>query len=118
MFPAFGVLPFTIGYPGSHCESHSILCKLAPGYDSNGFARHARHIAIQAVYNAAQVMDNPADLINVAIAELIKKRCELPAFSTLDRLARRIRTLVNSRFFQNVVDRLTPEEQQKLYRRH
>jgi hypothetical protein len=39
-------------------------------------------------------MDNPADLINAAIDELIKQRYELPAFSTLDRLVGRVRTLV------------------------
>lgn len=59
-------------------------------------------------------MDNPADLINVAIEELIKERCELPAFSTLDRLVRRIRTLVNYRLFHIVISRLSLEDQQKL----
>jgi hypothetical protein len=29
-------------------------------------------------------MDHPADLLNVAIEELVKERYELPAFSTLD----------------------------------
>jgi hypothetical protein len=35
--------------------------------------------------------DHPADLINVAIAELVRQRYELPAFSALDRLVRRVR---------------------------
>lgn len=51
------------------------------------FGKNALHIATNAIYNASQVMDNPADLINVSIEELIKERYELPAFSTLDRLA-------------------------------
>ena len=62
----------------------------------------ARQIVIKSIYQAAQVKDNPADLINVAIAELINQRYELPAFSTLDRIIRRIRTLVNGVFFDTV----------------
>jgi hypothetical protein len=47
---------------------------------------------------AAAVMDNPADLINVGIEQLVRDRVELPALATLDRLARRVRTLVRSAF--------------------
>jgi hypothetical protein len=46
----------------------------------------ARHIAISAVHATAAVQDHPADLINVAIEELVCQRYELPAFSALDRL--------------------------------
>jgi Domain of unknown function (DUF4158) len=67
----------------------------------------ARHIAARAVYDAAQTMDNPADLLNVALETLIKERYELPGCSTLDRLARRIRTLVNRRFFLTIFQRLS-----------
>jgi len=42
-------------------------------------------------------MEHPADLINVAVEELVKERYELPAFSTLDRLVGHIRTIVNNR---------------------
>lgn len=80
------------------------------------YGNHPRHVAIEAVFKAADVQDNPADLINVAIAELIKERCELPAFGTLDRLVRRVRTLVNSRFFRTVLDCLSMEEQRQLDR--
>jgi hypothetical protein len=57
-------------------------------------------LASDAMATSAEVMDNPADLINVAIEELVRQRVELPAFSTLDRLSRRIRTLVNGRFLK------------------
>lgn len=80
------------------------------------FGNHARHICTGAVYRSAYVMDNPADLINVAIEELIKERCELPGFTTLDKLARRIRTLVNRRFFNTVLSRLSADEQRQLDR--
>ena len=71
-------------------------------------------IAARAVYEAAAVMDNPADLINVAIEQLVRDRVELPAFSTLDRLTRRIRTLVNGRYFAQIEARLTVDEKQRL----
>ena len=78
------------------------------------YEKEARRLTIQAVYEAAQVMDNPADLINVALETLIKERYELPAFSTLDRLVRRVRTLVNRRFFQTICSRLQESDRAKL----
>lgn len=74
------------------------------------FDQHARHAAIAAVHRAAQTMDNPADLINVAIEELVRKRWELPAFSTLDRLVRRVRTLVNGHVFATIQRRVSHDE--------
>jgi hypothetical protein len=73
-----------------------------------------RHMAAVAVHRAAQVMDNRADLINVAIEELVKQHAELPAFSTLNKLARRVRSIVNAGYFQQVLARLSPAEQQHL----
>jgi len=71
-------------------------------------------VAGEAMATAAEVMDNPADLINVAIEELVRQRIELPAFSTLDRHSRRIRTLANSRIFETVLKRLSPSEREGL----
>ena len=59
--------------------------------------------------DAATVMDNPADLINVAIESLVKERYELPAYSSLDRLARRVRTLANQRLFAQVMSKCLRE---------
>ena len=53
-------------------------------------------------------MDHPADLVNVALETLIRARRELPAFSTLDRLVRRVRYLVHQRVFAQVVQRCPP----------
>ena len=74
----------------------------------------ARHVAISAVHAAAAVQDHPADLINVAIEELVRQRYELPAFSTLDRLVQRVRTLVHARLFRRVLGRLSNDDQQLL----
>lgn len=57
----------------------------------HSYDRKAQKAMATAVAQAAEVMDHPADLINVAIEELVKERYELPAFSTLDRLVRRTR---------------------------
>jgi len=78
------------------------------------WGKGARHAATAAVHRAAQVMDNPADLINAAIEELVAARCELPAFSTLDRLAGHVRALVNGRLFAAVFARLSPLWQARL----
>lgn len=71
------------------------------------FGEGARRVIAESTYKAAQVMNNPADLINVAIESLVKERYELPAFSTLDRSIRHIRTLVNSGIYENVLKKLT-----------
>lgn len=76
----------------------------------------ARHVATAAMHRAAQVMDNPADLINVAIEELVRQRFELPAFSGLNRLGGRVRALVNGRLFAGVLERLTAEQLARLDR--
>src|SRR5215475_179971 len=68
-------------------------------------------LAMQAVYDAVQVMDHPADLINVALEILVNEDYELPAFSTLDTLVTRIRRIVNDRFFRMIAGRLSPLEQ-------
>jgi len=70
--------------------------------------KHIRHVAAQAMHQA--------DLISAAIEILVKEHCELPGFSTLERMARRIRNLVNRGIYQRVADRLTEAEQQALLR--
>lgn len=76
--------------------------------------KQARHVATRAMHTSAQVMNNLADLINAAIEMLLAEHCELPAFSTLDRLARRIRTLVNGGIYQMILVKVSEEEQQAL----
>lgn len=78
------------------------------------FGVSARHVLTEATYKSAQVMNNPADLINVAIEVLIKERFELPAFSTLDRSVRHIRALINSNIYENVVKNLTEDKKCQL----
>lgn len=53
-----------------------------------------------------QSKDNPADLINVALEELVRTRCELPGYTTLDAMVAAVRAEVNTGFFQTVTGRL------------
>jgi hypothetical protein len=59
-------------------------------------AARVRQIAEEAIRKTAQSKDDPADLINVALEELIRLRCELPGYTTLDAMAASIRTEVNT----------------------
>ncbi len=78
------------------------------------FNQTALHLAVSAVNKSASVMDNPADLMNVAIAELIKHRYELPGFNTLNRLVRRVRNVVNQKLFSLVLSRVDEDYKQRL----
>lgn len=70
----------------------------------------ARAIAAAAIRTEAAVKDNPADLINVALEELIRARCELPGYTTLDEMAARIRAEVNGAIFRGIGERMTCAE--------
>jgi TnpA family transposase len=79
-----------------------------------GWGREARHVAVEAAYRAAHVMNHPADLINVAIEELVRQRFELPAFGTLDELARHVRAVLDRRLFDSVLVRLSERQRRQL----
>jgi hypothetical protein len=65
----------------------------------------ARKLAEEVIWDAAQTKDNPADLINVALEELVRARLELPAYSTL---AARVRSEINAGFHALMYDRIGP----------
>lgn len=66
----------------------------------------AQRVAMQTAYKASQTMNNPADIINVVIEDLVEKHFELPVFNTLDRLVHHVRAKVNQDIFQNVTNHL------------
>ncbi|MBX0331409.1 DUF4158 domain-containing protein [Oscillochloris sp. ZM17-4] len=91
-------------------RSHVRLATLAD-YDRSGTrARHraairryldirawgaaGRHVVVQTVALAAQTKNDLADLINVALEELVRQWIEFPAFSTLLNTTRRVRTIM------------------------
>jgi hypothetical protein len=74
----------------------------------------SRKVAEEVIRVAVQVKDNPADLINVALEELVRIGCELPAFSTLDRMAGEIRAQVNGGFFGLIHSRMGVEDRTRM----
>lgn len=71
----------------------------------------AQKLIAVVVSSAAEVKDHPADLINIAIEELVKERYELPTFNLLDRLVGHVRSITNNRLFQRVSQGLSSAEQ-------
>jgi hypothetical protein len=70
------------------------------------YAEAGEQLVSAAVLEAAATMSDPADLINRAIEALGKAAIDLPAFSTLERLANHLRGQVHTRMYDQVVDRL------------
>ncbi|MFE0325067.1 Tn3 family transposase [Brucella anthropi] len=60
------------------------------------------------ITEAATTMSDPADLINRAIEALGTSSIDLPAFSTLDRLANHLRTRIHAQIYGQVAARLGP----------
>jgi len=66
------------------------------------------------VLAAAETRLDPADLMNAAIDALIRERCELLSLSTLLRLAGNAHRRINSSQWQQVHERLTALDVQRL----
>lgn len=75
------------------------------------YDKTAQKLAAMVIASSAVVKDHSADLLNVAIGELVKERYEIPAFSTLDQLVDRVRTSTNTRLFGGVSAGLSQTEQ-------
>lgn len=81
---------------------------LVRGYLSiSAFGDKARKVATSACFEASATRDDLVDIINVALEELVRRRFELPAFSTLVRLARTARSQTNRDYHQLVYRRLS-----------
>ena len=76
----------------------------------------ARAVAEAAIRAAAEVKNNPADLINVALEELVRGGYELPAFRTLDDMASRIRLEVNRLIFDQILTRMSRVDRERIER--
>ncbi|MGP3920344.1 DUF4158 domain-containing protein [Nonomuraea sp. 10N515B] len=79
-------------------------------------AARVREVADEAIRKAVQAKDNPADLINVALEELVRAECELPGYTTLDEMTKKIRTEVNRGFFTLVAARVDAGARARLAR--
>lgn len=133
LFPCLGYFPALSEVPAALVDhvrqALNLSAEVVPGYDHDRtlyrhhqvvreyyqilpYGKEARRVILRTLLRAVRTMDNPADMINAALEELIKQRYEMPAFSTLDRLTGRIRTLVYGRICRTVQRRMT--EDQKL----
>ena len=65
-------------------------------------------MAAEAIREAAHARNQPPDLINIALERLVEGCFELPAFSTLDEMASRIRGEVNGEIFAGIAGRAGP----------
>lgn len=80
------------------------------------YGEAAQRAMVAGMTTAAQTKHDLADLINVAIEELVKAKFELPAFSTLVRQAFQVRTAVTQGFYEQVYKALSAEDYLKLNR--
>lgn len=71
--------------------------------------REARRVAEAAIRSAVEAKDDPADLINVALDEVVRAGLELPGYSTFDKLATSVRTQFNAGVFATVAARIAAE---------
>lgn len=74
----------------------------------------ARALARAEISRAALVKNNPHDLINVAVERLAHEGLELPGFSTLAKIASKVRGEVNAQLFRRVWQRIAPMERLRL----
>lgn len=88
-------------------KRHKILiCKFLM---INNCKQERKSIMKSAALKSAPTKENLADIINDILEELIKNNFEIPAFSTLLRLARASRSIVSTDLYQKINDQLTVE---------
>lgn len=63
-------------------------------------------MVLKTVMEFDPIMEHPADIFNAVIEILIKNNCELPAFSTLERLINSKRAAINKDIFEYVSSNL------------
>ena len=80
----------------------------------NPYDAEARRLIVKSMAEAARTKNDLADIINVAIEELVHHRYELPVFNTLVRAAKRVRVAVDRAFYWQVKQNLNHEDCQQL----
>ena len=93
-------------------KRHIALIREFLGIKSYGVS--ARKILVTSMFQAARTKNDLADIINVAIEELVHHRYELPVFNTLVRAAKRVRVAVDRGFYRQVGQHLNPESRKDL----
>lgn len=76
----------------------------------------ARQIITETCLRASRSRDDLPDIINMAIEELIRQRYELPAFSTLLRIARASRSRINQGYQNQIFSQMEEKTRQRLHK--
>jgi TnpA family transposase len=97
---------------GTARDRHTALVREFLGVIAYGQA--ARQVIIETCLLGSRTRDDLPDIINMAIEELIRQRYELPAFSTLLRIARAARNTVNRDYQMRVCASLNDAAKQRL----
>ncbi len=103
----------TIGYKNRK-NRHRYRYLILEQMNVNQFNQKGKSYLVKIVTEKAYLMSNPADLINVAIEELVKQRSELPSFRFLDREVARIRNQVHQLVYHQITSQLSPEYIERL----
>jgi TnpA family transposase len=80
------------------------------------FGAEGQMVLRSAVREAAHTKEDLADIINVALEELVRQGFELPGFTTLQEEAQHGRAEVNRGFYTQVYDALGAEGRQQIHR--
>lgn len=75
----------------------------------SSFNKDAQFVMNNASLEAARTKDDLADIINVAIEEIVRQRYELPAFSRLLRVAQKARFDTNKKHYRTIHDGISVE---------
>jgi len=130
-FILWNSIPSSITKYISTCLGSLFELQAPENYDESGTrSRHVEHIrkymGVKAIGEATTICLEKAarkavttkehipDIINVMIEELIRQNFELPGFSTLDRVAYKIRFQYNQECFENIASRLLPSQIAKI----
>ncbi len=83
-------------------------------FSINLYDAKARRVIVKSMVEAARTKNDLADIINVAIEELVRHRYELPVFNTLVRAAKRVRGTVERAFYRQVSQSLNHGDYEQL----
>ncbi len=73
----------------------------------SGWCDASEKVMVDACREAARTRDDLADIINVALEDLVRNRYELPAFATMLRTARSARAEINQGYHTQIRERLS-----------
>lgn len=90
------------------------LARIRTYLNIRAFDEEGAAIVMAAIAEACQAKEDLADIINVAIEELVRHRYELPAFSKLRRLAYNGRARANNDIYQKIMASLTHQDRARL----